>query len=175
MCAHAHAQGGSIDGSVFLHTWKALPPERQQRLPATTVHDVDKAKARLQAASLFVLAHRPVGCGAWEGGRGVQGRGAAPWSGGCCRAPARMAASSRGHKQPRLPSHLPVPPAHPLQVPNTPQQAVYVTGRVGGPGGAQIMLELRTVPGQAGVDVAFKSERMDLAQMAAAAVAEVLA
>lgn len=61
-----------------------------------------------------------------------------------------------------------------LQVPNTPQQALYLTGRVTGPGGAQIMLELRLVPCQLGVDVSFKSEKADLSQMAFTAVQAVL-
>ncbi|KAF5830402.1 adaptin N terminal region-domain-containing protein [Dunaliella salina] len=59
-------------------------------------------------------------------------------------------------------------------VPSTPQQALYLTGRVAGPGGAQIMLELRLVPGQPGIDASFKSEKADLAQMAFAAVQAVL-
>jgi len=61
-----------------------------------------------------------------------------------------------------------------LQVPGTPQQALYLTGRVTGPAGAQIMLELRMVPGQPGIDVSFKSEKEDLAQMAFATVQAVL-
>jgi hypothetical protein len=36
------------------------------------------------------------------------------------------------------------------QVPGTSQEALYVTGRVAGPAGAQIMLELRLTVGQPG-------------------------
>jgi hypothetical protein len=61
-----------------------------------------------------------------------------------------------------------------LQVPNTLQQALYVTGRVQGPAGAQIMLELRMIPGQPGIDASFKSEKDDLAQLAFQAVISIL-
>lgn len=54
-------EGGAIDGASFLAAWKALPAERQQRLPGLLVTDLEAAKAKLQAANLFVLAHRPVG------------------------------------------------------------------------------------------------------------------
>ena len=60
-------EGGAIEGQAFLAAWKALPPETQQRLP-TTVFNVETAKQRLQAANLFVLAHRPVS--AADGGKG---------------------------------------------------------------------------------------------------------
>lgn len=43
---------------------QSLPPETQLRLANVTVADVEAAKAKLQAANLFVLAHRPVGGGA---------------------------------------------------------------------------------------------------------------
>lgn len=55
-------EGGAIDGASFLAAWKALPPESHQRLAGLVVHDVEAAKAKLQAANLFVLAHRPVSC-----------------------------------------------------------------------------------------------------------------
>jgi len=51
---------GSIEGQAFLAAWKSLPPETQQRLPSA-ISNVESAKARLHAASIFVLAHRPVG------------------------------------------------------------------------------------------------------------------
>mmetsp|Transcript_8122 Transcript_8122/g.21661 ORF Transcript_8122/g.21661 Transcript_8122/m.21661 type:complete len:927 (-) Transcript_8122:280-3060(-) len=111
-------ESGAIDGASFLAAWKALPAEKQQRLTGLLVQDLEWAKAKLHAANLFVLAHRPV--------------------------------------------------------PSTPQQALYLTGRVAGPGGAQVMLELRLVPGQPGIDASFKSEKADLAQMAFAAVQAVL-
>eukprot|EP00955_Chlamydomonas_euryale_P091059 364592-Chlamydomonas_euryale.AAC.8 len=59
-------------------------------------------------------------------------------------------------------------------VPGTPQQALYLTGRVQGVS-AQLLLEIRLVPGAPGLDVSFKSERSDLASMAFAAVAAALA
>mmetsp|Transcript_32785 Transcript_32785/g.83205 ORF Transcript_32785/g.83205 Transcript_32785/m.83205 type:complete len:911 (-) Transcript_32785:492-3224(-) len=111
-------EGGAIDGPTFLSSWKALPPEAQQRLGTVVITDVEAAKAKLQAANLFVLAHRPV--------------------------------------------------------PGTPQSALYVTGRVAGAAGAQIMLELRVVEGQQGVDASFKSEKQELAQLAFEAVTHVL-
>ncbi len=58
-------------------------------------------------------------------------------------------------------------------MPGTSQEALYVTARVAGPGGAQIMLELRMVVGQAGVDASFKSEMQELAGMGFEAVASV--
>ena len=51
---------GIIEGSQFLAAWKGLPRERQQRLAGLIVGDVEAAKAKLHAAHLFVLAHRPV-------------------------------------------------------------------------------------------------------------------
>ena len=62
-------EGGAIEGQAFLAAWKALPPETQQRLP-TTVFNVETAKQRLQAANLFVLAHRPVSAADGGGGEG---------------------------------------------------------------------------------------------------------
>jgi hypothetical protein len=105
-------------GATFLSSWKALPPETQRRLEGITVANMEAAKAKLAAASLFVLAHRPV--------------------------------------------------------PGTTQEALYVTGRVTGPAGGQIMLELRIVPGAAGVDASFKSEKTELAGLAFDAVSAVL-
>jgi len=61
-----------------------------------------------------------------------------------------------------------------VQVPDSTQQALYLTGRVSGPGGAQIMLELRLNPGHPGVDISFKSEKSELAPLAIAVVQAVL-
>lgn len=57
-------EGGTIDGQAFLATWRALPAETVRRLPLV-VGDVDAATARLAAANLFVLAHRPVRAACW--------------------------------------------------------------------------------------------------------------
>jgi hypothetical protein len=54
-------ESGVIEGQAFLAAWKTLPPETLQRLPLT-VFNIESAKQRLQAANLFVLAHRPVRC-----------------------------------------------------------------------------------------------------------------
>lgn len=59
-------------------------------------------------------------------------------------------------------------PCHELQVPGTGQDALYATGRVHHAG--QVLLELRLVQGRPGVDVAFKSERQDLADAVITAV-----
>jgi hypothetical protein len=61
-----------------------------------------------------------------------------------------------------------------LQVPGSAQEALYVTGRVAGPAGGQVLLELRLTAGQPGVDVSFKSEKAELAAMTFDAVAAVL-
>jgi hypothetical protein len=53
-------EGGAIDGAAFLKAWKNLPQEKLQRLGGLMVYDAEAAKAKLQAANLFVLAHRPV-------------------------------------------------------------------------------------------------------------------
>jgi hypothetical protein len=63
--------------------------------------------------------------------------------------------------RPNLITHSPPPP---LQVPGGPQQALYVTAKVGGV--AQLLLELRFTPGVPGVDATFKSERLDMAPLA---------
>ncbi len=141
-------------GATFLSTWKALPPETQQRLPGTLVASMEAAKAKLQAASLFVLAHRPVRERVARRGR-RWGRPLERMTGRIAEAP--MCVTQR------------------VQVPGSSQEALYITGRVTGPAGAQIMLELRIVPGQQGVDASFKSERADLAPLAFDAVAAVLA
>jgi hypothetical protein len=112
-------EDGAIEGAAFLSSWRSLPPEQTAKLGCSVV-DVEVAKARLAAANLFVLAHRPV--------------------------------------------------------PGTPQQALYLTGRVQGvQDGGQLLLEIRLVPGTPGVDVSFKSERADLGAMVFEAVAQVLA
>jgi hypothetical protein len=48
-------------------------------------------------------------------------------------------------------------------VPGSSQQALYITCKAGGV--AQLLMELRFVPGAPGVDAAFKSERADMAQL----------
>jgi AP-1 complex subunit beta-1 len=55
-------EGGTIDGSAFLSAWRGLAQESAQRLDVT-IGDIEAAKAKLAAARLFVLAHRPVGAG----------------------------------------------------------------------------------------------------------------
>lgn len=52
-------ESGAIDGQAFLSSWRSLPNEIQQRL-TVIIPDVETAKQKLQAANLFVLAHRPV-------------------------------------------------------------------------------------------------------------------
>lgn len=52
-------EGGTIEGQAFLSAWKALPPESQSKL-SVAVSSVEAAKQKLQAANMFVLAHRPV-------------------------------------------------------------------------------------------------------------------
>lgn len=59
-------------------------------------------------------------------------------------------------------------------MPGTAQSALYITGRVTGAAGGQIMLELRVVEGQQGIDASFKSEKQDLAAVAFEAVTAVL-
>ncbi len=60
------------------------------------------------------------------------------------------------------------------QVPGTPQEALYVTGKVLGIN-AQILLEIRLQAGHPGADVSFKSERADLATFVFDGVAQILA
>ncbi len=60
-----------------------------------------------------------------------------------------------------------------MQVPQTGQDALYVTGRT--INGVQLLLELRFLRGQPGIDASFKSERVDLAAMAFDAVSAALA
>lgn len=54
-------EGGTIDGTTFLNAWRALQQEASQRLDVL-IADIEAAKAKLGAARLFVLAHRPVSC-----------------------------------------------------------------------------------------------------------------
>ncbi|GAX83225.1 hypothetical protein CEUSTIGMA_g10651.t1 [Chlamydomonas eustigma] len=110
-------ESGGIEGQAFLNAWKTLPPETPQRLQLT-VFNIESAKQRLQAANLFVLAHRPV--------------------------------------------------------PGTSQEALYLTGKVGGIN-VQVLVEVRLTVGVPGMDVSFKSERTDLATMTFEAVAQILA
>ncbi|MEW5304817.1 MAG: hypothetical protein WDW36_007401 [Sanguina aurantia] len=109
-------ESGSIDGAAFLNAWRTLPPESHARLPVS-VAAVAQAQAKLSAANLFVLAHRPV--------------------------------------------------------PNTRQEALYVTCRPCGLN-TQVLLELKFEVGVAGLDVSFKSERAELWPMALAAVTQLL-
>jgi len=60
------------------------------------------------------------------------------------------------------------------QVPGTNQEALYLTCRAGGIN-AQILLEIRLVPGVPGLDVSFKCERADLAVMTFEALTQILA
>ena len=53
-------EDGTIDGNAFLASWRGLAQEASQRLDVT-ISDIEAAKAKLGAARLFVLAHRPVG------------------------------------------------------------------------------------------------------------------
>lgn len=108
-------EGGATEPQVFLAAWRQLPQEGPVQLPLN-VNDAEAAKARLQAANLFVLAHRPV--------------------------------------------------------PQTGQSALYITGKA--TGFAQVLLELRFLPGTPGVEATFKSERSDLARMAFDAITQAL-
>ena len=99
-CGPARPAAGGGWGQAFLAAWKALPPETQQRLP-TKVFNVETAKQRLQAANLFVLAHRPVrGAGGGSSGGLEGGRVVAGGQPVCARTPAgersRGAAAKRG-------------------------------------------------------------------------------
>lgn len=207
---HFHPFAPSLTGAVFLSSWKSLPPESQQRLEVV-VSSMDAAKAKLQANSLFVLAHRPVmGIGSpvvvmpvhtlrWLEYSLDLGMHTCKW--------VTVASSifSRATLTYRLPTTVPevdwyatgrhqvgmrdqsleerlqawdqclfccaqnraLPLSKitsvlllcellisyllcslPLQVPGTKQEALYVTGRVGGPSGGQVLLELRITPGQ---------------------------
>ena len=157
-------ESGSIEGQAFLVAWKSLPPETQQRLPST-IFNVESAKIRLQAANLFVLAHRPA-----SGDESIRTRSHAiivhyhfkiyfryAWNvlqTTCQSSPLRCLAHT--------------------QVPGTTQEALYLTGRAGGVD-VQILLEIRLVPGVPGLDVSFKCERADLAAMTFEALAQILA
>jgi hypothetical protein len=99
-------EAGSLEAGAYLAAWKALGGEAAQRLNVT-IADAESAKSKLAAASVFVLAHRPVGGGLAQGGalpaappadgRLAQGAGAGPTPprprSRCCRCPA--AASRR--------------------------------------------------------------------------------
>lgn len=65
------------------------------------------------------------------------------------------------------------PSEHTLLHPLCPPQALYITARVQGVP-AQLLMEIRLVPGAPGLDVSFKSERADLAALAFEAVGMVL-
>ncbi len=78
-------EGGTLEAGAYLAAWKGLAGEAAQRLDVT-IADAGAAKARLEAASVFVLAHRPVG-----GARGARGPGPL-----CCGLRAAPAASPAG-------------------------------------------------------------------------------
>jgi hypothetical protein len=59
--AAALEEGGTLDAAAYLAACKSLAGESRQRLNVT-IADAEAAKARLAAASVFVLAHRRVGC-----------------------------------------------------------------------------------------------------------------
>jgi AP-1 complex subunit beta-1 len=56
-------EGGTQEAAAYLAAWKGLAGEATQRLNVA-IADAESAKARLAAANVFVLAHRPVGGGA---------------------------------------------------------------------------------------------------------------
>jgi hypothetical protein len=157
-------ESGAIEGQAFLAAWKSLPPEYQQRL-SVTVFNVEQAKQRLQAANLFVLAHRPVGGSTFPRPPCLALRPEGMSSGGD-----KGLSSPSAHSAAFLALLCSAAP----QVPGTTQEALYLTCRVGAIN-CQILLEIRLVAGVPGLEVSFKCERADLAAMAFEAIGQTLA
>ncbi|KAL6772025.1 AP1B1 [Auxenochlorella protothecoides x Auxenochlorella symbiontica] len=112
-------EDGRTSPEAFVGAWQALPDAAEQaRTLPLVIHAVPAAQASLEAARLFVMAHKSV------------------------------------------------PGA----------EVLYVTGAAGLPSGqrAQLLLELRFVPGQRGVATVFKAQETSLAPAAFDAVAAAL-
>lgn len=112
-------EDGRTSPEAFVGEWQALPDAAEQaRTLPLVIHAVPAAQASLEAARLFVMAHKSV------------------------------------------------PGA----------EVLYVTGAAGLPSGqrAQLLLELRFVPGQRGVATVFKAQETSLAPAAFDAVAAAL-